>query len=81
LITSQCYNVSRNTSSVFTLTASSLSPPGACGEDSPTRISIFSRLPFAWQTPPRPRRILFYSMLVMIPAIIFALLLYVARHG
>jgi serine/threonine protein kinase len=30
---------------------------------------------------PWPRRILFYAMLALIPAIIFALLLYVARHG
>ena len=30
---------------------------------------------------PWPRRILFYAMLALIPVIIFALLLYVARHG
>jgi len=30
---------------------------------------------------PWPRRILLYAMLVMIPVVIFALLLYVARHG
>jgi len=30
---------------------------------------------------PWPKRILFYAMLVMIPIVIFALLLYVAKHG
>src|SRR5438128_3284300 len=30
---------------------------------------------------PWPRRILFYAMLALIPVVIFALLLYVARHG
>ena len=30
---------------------------------------------------PLPKRILFYAMLVMIPIVVFALLLYVARHG
>jgi serine/threonine-protein kinase len=50
----------------------------------PEQVAVSQRREFrasGWRTEPLPRKVAFYGALVAVPAVIFTLLIYVARHS